>query len=232
MNALKTGIDAKTQLIRGETWTALEELIGEYYGRFHPTTPNQRMLVDTLIDCDWLLRRFRTVETQLWEKAYDIFDVTLGQAYSEKCDEFSRLQRRIDMTQRNYRNALHELQRLQAEEAHDLDPDPTPRNQPVSPPNGFVPQPSCKTPSPPRQPPPRSAWRTLLDETIATSDRSTIPLRGCSRADAVNAPADPSAPFTTSRPPALTLALLRASARMPPCPSEPYAPLTAKKRNS
>jgi hypothetical protein len=41
MNALKTGIGAKSQLIRGETWTALEELIGEYYGRFHPTAPDQ-----------------------------------------------------------------------------------------------------------------------------------------------------------------------------------------------
>ena len=65
MNALKTGIDAKTQLIRGETWTALQELIDEYYHRFHPTAPDQRLLVDTLIDCDWLLRRFRAIETQI-----------------------------------------------------------------------------------------------------------------------------------------------------------------------
>jgi hypothetical protein len=112
MNALKTGIDAKTQLIRGEDPAALEELTGEYHGRLHPTTPEQRMLVD----CDWLLRRFRAIETQLWEKAYHIFDITLGQAYSEKCDEFTRLQRRIDSTQRHYHRALQKLQRLQAEE--------------------------------------------------------------------------------------------------------------------
>ena len=149
MNALKTGIDAKTQLIRGETWTALEELSDEYYARFRPTAPEQRMLVDTLIDCEWLLRRFRAVETQLWEKAYDIFDITLGQAYTDKCDEFSRLQRRIDMTQPNYRNALQELQRLQAEaSAPDPELDPAPQNQPVSTPNGFVPQPSPQDPIP------------------------------------------------------------------------------------
>jgi hypothetical protein len=143
MNALKTGIDAQSQLIRGETFTALEKLTGEYYARFRPATPEQRMLVDALIDCEWLLRRFRAVETQLWEKAFHIFDITLGQAYTEKCDEFSRLQRRIDMTQRNYRNALHELQRLQAEAPPpdpQHDPDPAPRNQPVTAPNGFVPQ--------------------------------------------------------------------------------------------
>jgi hypothetical protein len=149
MNALKTGIDAKTQLIRGETFTALQELIDEYHDRFRPTTPDQRLLVDTLIDCDWLLRRFRAIETQLWEKAYHIFDITLGQAYTEKCDEFTRLQRRIDSTQRHYHNALNQLCRLQAEEAHDPDsapaPEPvpvlvSPQNQTTKPQNGFVPQ--------------------------------------------------------------------------------------------
>jgi len=69
MNALKTGIDAQSQLIRGEEPAALEELVAEYHGRFRPTTPEQRMLVDTLVDCEWLLRRFRAVETQLWEDA-------------------------------------------------------------------------------------------------------------------------------------------------------------------
>src|ERR1017187_5865203 len=73
MNALKTGIDAKTHLIRGETSTALQELTGEYHGRFRPSTPEQRMLVDTLIDCEWLLRRFRPIQTPLWERAVDIY---------------------------------------------------------------------------------------------------------------------------------------------------------------
>ena len=78
MNALKTGIDAKTQIIRGEIYTALQELTAEYYDRFQPTTPDQRLLVDTLIDSEWLLRRFRAIETQLWEEALDIYDRSLG----------------------------------------------------------------------------------------------------------------------------------------------------------
>ena len=167
MNALKTGIDAKTQLIRGETFTALEEVTGEYHGRFRPTTPEQRMLVDTLIDCEWLLRRFRAIETQLWERVVDIYDITLGHIFTEHTDEFTRLQRRIDSTQRHYHNALNQLRRLQAEEAHDPDPDPapepvpvlvSPQNQTTKPQNGFVPQtPPADPLKAPAEPPERPA---------------------------------------------------------------------------
>jgi hypothetical protein len=170
MNALKTGIDAKTQLIRGEIWTDLQELIGEYHDRFRPTTPDQRLLVDTLIDCDWLLRRFRAIETQLWEKAYHIFDITLAQAFTDKSDEFTRLQRRIDSTQRHYHNALNQLRRLQAEEAKtapEADPAQAPATEPASavlatpedqtpnPANGFVPQTAPDSPNAPLEGAPR-----------------------------------------------------------------------------
>ena len=140
----------------------------------HPTTPEQRMLVDTLVDSEWLLRRFRRVESQLWQQGFPnatsgIFDVNLAIAFRKTCDEFSRLQRRIDMTQRHYRNALQDLERLQAIEAEEIaeeialtpdsDPDPTP----VTPPaettkseNGFVPQ---LTPADPSSPPPDGLLR-------------------------------------------------------------------------
>jgi hypothetical protein len=153
MNALKTGIDARSQTIPGEPISQLEELTDDYYQRFGPTTPEQRMLVDTLIDCEWLLRRFRRVEGQMWENP--IFEITFAKAFRDDSDHFARLQRRIDATQRNYRNALHELQRLQAEQA--AEPEPTPaisRNQTPKPPNGFVPQ---IPPEPPANDPPNPA---------------------------------------------------------------------------
>jgi hypothetical protein len=115
------------------------------------------LLVDTFIDCDWLLRRFRAIETQLYERILDVYDVTLGQVFSEHTDEFTRLQRRIDSTQRHNHNALNQLRRLQAEEtAHASAPDPqlepapdlvSPQNQTTKPQNGFVPQ------TPPADPP-------------------------------------------------------------------------------
>src|ERR1035438_4259361 len=70
MNALKTGIDAGTHIIQHESPSRLEALADEYYDRFHPTTPEQRMLVDTLVDSEWLLRRFRRVEAQLWQQGF------------------------------------------------------------------------------------------------------------------------------------------------------------------
>jgi hypothetical protein len=151
MNALKSGIDAKSEIIRGEKAANLEALKSEYYDRFHPTAPEQRMLVDTLIDAEWLLRRFRVCEAQLWEQGSQFAsrpddEIEIGQAFHNNADYFARLQRRIDTAHRNYRNALHELERLQAAEAPiqvESDPEPAPansRNKTAKPPNGFVPQ--------------------------------------------------------------------------------------------
>jgi hypothetical protein len=146
MNALKSGIDAKSQVIRSEKAIALEALKTEYYDRYHPTTPVQRMLVDTLIDAEWLLRRFRVCEAQLWEQGADVAlkpteDIERAQGFRCNADYFARLQRRIDTAHRNYRNALHELERLQVEENRDPDPAPvTPTIQTQKPQNGFVPQ--------------------------------------------------------------------------------------------
>jgi hypothetical protein len=164
MNALKTGIDARSQTIPGEPISQLEDLTGDYYQHFCPTTPEQRMLVDTLIDCEWLLRRFRRVEGQMWENP--IFEITFAKAFRDDSDHFARLQRRIDSTQRNYRNALHELDRLQAEEAAaNSEPEPaavpvSPQNQTTKPQNGFVPQTSsADLPSHPAEPPERPPVR-------------------------------------------------------------------------
>ncbi|HUB79315.1 MAG TPA: hypothetical protein VMB03_10985 [Bryobacteraceae bacterium] len=161
-NALRSGIDASAQtIIHRETAGDLEVLKWEYEGRFHPSTPEQRMLVDTLIDCEFLLRRFRFIEAQLWEDGMQntVHKTILGEAFRRNCDAFTRLQRRIDATQRNYRNALHELERLQAIEDADggagLDPEPTSVNSRQQTPNpeiGFVPQlPSGPAPPPPQR---------------------------------------------------------------------------------
>src|ERR1035438_9126718 len=121
MNAVKTGIDARSHTIPGEPISQLEDLTDDYYQRFSPATPEQRMLVDTLIDCEWLLRRFRRVEGQMWENP--ILEITFAKAFRDDSGHFARLQRRIDATQRNYRNALHELERLQADENETTKPE-------------------------------------------------------------------------------------------------------------
>jgi hypothetical protein len=158
MNALKSGIDAQSQIIRGEEAANLETLRSEYYDRFRPTAPVERMLVDTLIDTEWLLRRFRVVEAQLWEEGSRTTfkpddEITLGQSYNRNAKQFDRLQRRIDSAHRNYRRALQELQHLQAENPLQPDPEPAlpptppaPRDQPVTPVIGLVPETAPENP--------------------------------------------------------------------------------------
>src|SRR5262245_59807987 len=146
MNALKTGIDAQSSVIRGEDPNTLQLLTAEYYDRYQPATPEARALVDTLISSDWLLRRLRAAEAQLWEHAFERQDrwdddtgAPLGHAFAANSQAFSRLQRRIDSAERNYHRALKELRRVQPSP-----PSPDPPPQPVVLPSasreiGFVP---------------------------------------------------------------------------------------------
>ena len=57
MNALKTGIHAKSLVLPSEKLADLEQLIDEYYQRHRPASPEARLFVDELIYCEWTLRR-------------------------------------------------------------------------------------------------------------------------------------------------------------------------------
>ena len=134
-NAAKTGIDAKSQIIPGEDPVELQDLIEEYRERWQPSTPEQRLLVDILVQDEWLLRRFRRIDAEIFEcEIQDAWtpkkDCPAGQAFGRGADTFSRLQRRIDSTERSYHRALKELQRLESERrapASEASQSPVPR---------------------------------------------------------------------------------------------------------
>jgi hypothetical protein len=122
MNALKTGIHAKSLLLPSEKLADLEQLIDEWYQRHNPTTPEARSLVDDLIYGEWLKRRLRTAETQIW--AYDHQEnyrpdprYPLGQTAAGRGKAFAQLQWRMECTRRASRQALQDLQQLEARPA-------------------------------------------------------------------------------------------------------------------
>ncbi len=122
-NALKSGVNAKSQVIPGEDASALDALASDYHLQFQPATPLECFLVDSLVNADWQLRRLRRVEAQLWGFHTDAAkdetdgideDYPLGHVFQRGIDAFNRLQRRIDSTERSYYRALKELQRRPA----------------------------------------------------------------------------------------------------------------------
>jgi hypothetical protein len=174
LNALKSGIDAWSHIIPGEDPAELEALTAQFLLHFHPSDPNQLALVDTLISTEWIQRRLRRIEAQLWNYQVECLDKNLshadfldasiqhnsplGHSFHDALDPFTRIQRRIDATNRMYLRTLKVLQDLQAAAAappeqpsqpveqtsapdtpvsEPASPVPT---QPFTPPIGFVPQ--------------------------------------------------------------------------------------------
>jgi len=116
-NAVKHGIVAIHQIMFDETAGDLAELAAEYHEHHSPADTDQRLLVDTLIANEWRLRRMRRVEAVLWEHAADAFltqhpeaeACNSAHAFATNSDLFERLQRMVNVCERNYHRALKEL---------------------------------------------------------------------------------------------------------------------------
>jgi len=145
-NALKSGIDSHSEIIRGEKAKELDALKAEYYAEHAPVSTAERTLVDTLIHNEWLLRRLRRVEAELFEfvitrnREYSSYapSTAVGQAFDDDDRTFERLQRRLNAAQRNYERALKELTALQSariqtacEELASFRNAPSPASEPV-----------------------------------------------------------------------------------------------------
>ena len=189
MNALKSGIHAKSLVLPSEKLADLEQLIDDYYQRHHPDSPEARLYLDEVVHCEWLLRRYRAAETQMWQyQAQNTYadeqKYPLGKSATGHATPFSKLQYRVDATRRAYQRALKALKELQAEAAAPPAPlaEPlessapssvSPSPQTTSPQIGFV-LASLPRPNPPparisRRPPrnsarsqvPRAPWTCL-----------------------------------------------------------------------
>jgi hypothetical protein len=176
MNALKTGIHAKSLLLPSEKLADLEQLIEEYYNCHSPATPEARALVDENIYAEWLKRRLRAAETQLWahdhqERFEPDLKYPLGQTAASRGKAFAQLQWRMECTRRASRLALQDLQQLQAAGAAALTPLPiTSSLQTTSSQIGFVlPFPQLTPPQPePDLPQPQPSADPIHDSPTST----------------------------------------------------------------
>jgi hypothetical protein len=127
MNALKTGIDAQSHIIRGEDPAALEQLTRQYYERFEPQGPEECDLIDAAISSSWLLRRLRKTEAEIWNVNID-WDLEhhperenlQARAYAGADRTLDRCHARIAAAERSLRAALETLARLR-KQAHETE---------------------------------------------------------------------------------------------------------------
>jgi hypothetical protein len=137
-NALKTGLDAKSEVLRFESRPDYEALIAEFYARYNPTVPEDRALVDMLIRSEWLSRRYTAIDTAIWEhEFFKSGETSLGATFLKSQEAFERVGRRINWAQRNYQFALKQLLEIRAKRAAE------PEEPSAEPPN---PEPEAATP--------------------------------------------------------------------------------------
>ncbi len=143
-NALKTGLYCRGIIIGKESSAQLEELEAAYSAEYAPATPAERALVDSLIHYEWLLRRYRWLETETWRATYAKLTAAqcedhswTGHAFIEQ-PAIARIHRLRNQTQRLYHETLGQLHALQADgSTAEPDPQPTEESTP-SPEIGFV----------------------------------------------------------------------------------------------
>jgi hypothetical protein len=141
LNALKSGINAKLQVIPGEDPADLQAMSDGYTHEWAPKTYLERFLVDSLVRADWLLQRLSRLEAELWTHEIEAAraltfskldeDSPIGDVYSRNCDAFTRFQRRIDSTERSYYRALTQLRRLRQGLDRGEGPAPEPGRPPL-----------------------------------------------------------------------------------------------------
>ena len=142
-NALKTGLDAKSEVLRFESRPDYEALIAEFYARYHPTVPEDRALVDMLIRSEWLSRRYTAIDTAIWEHQFFKGETSLGATFLKSQEAFERVGRRINWAQRNYQLALKQLLDLRAKRAAQVEEAAEP--EPAVDPDPEVPAPDPET---------------------------------------------------------------------------------------
>jgi hypothetical protein len=132
-NALKSGIDAESLIIRTEDPAQYQALSDAYYVQFAPTTEHERALVDILISSEWLRRRYLRVESRIWNSQLDS-NTSLSAAYAWTDERLARVDRRLNSALRSYTHALKQLEAINSKkrtQSESAPPSPAPTASPI-----------------------------------------------------------------------------------------------------
>jgi plasmid maintenance system antidote protein VapI len=137
MNALKSGLDAESQFVIGESREAFAKLQSEYDTHYTATNPEQRFYLDSAIRHEWLLRRFHRVEAELWiheaKQAEPGTGIQLGEAFDKTSPTFMRLHRRVAASEKTYKESMAAYRRLKKEDEEKSVEKPAPQPQQTKP---------------------------------------------------------------------------------------------------
>ncbi len=194
-NALKTGLYCNGIIIGKESTQQLEDLEAAYTAEYAPATPTERALVDSLIHYEWLLRRYRWLETEVWRATLDRMtdyqrrESWTGNAFMDQ-PAISRIHRLRNSTQRMFHETLAQLRELQADrqpiedtvtdseigfvpsESEESRPSPEAAQSPAPDPRPLVPFSEAAPQSPATGPQPPSS--TLSLQTYDRIDHGTL----------------------------------------------------------
>jgi hypothetical protein len=164
-NALKTGIYAPGTVLWCENPNQLEHLEILFATEYRPATPTERSLVDILVQNEWMLRRYRWLETETWRAGYqkltrDQIDATkTGFIFIQEPD-IAKIHRLRLSYQRKFMEALKQLREVQANRdetiEYETDQDTALRAAkglpPLPPEPEPEPEPAIDAPAPPEAP--------------------------------------------------------------------------------
>src|SRR3974390_2328433 len=108
MNALKSGIDAKSAVLPGESLEKFQNVIDSWHDRFQPADPAERVLVDSLARAEWLKERYFQIQAGIMLQALEEHAKYINQhfpaahVYRRREATLGRLRTKADAIDRNF----------------------------------------------------------------------------------------------------------------------------------
>ena len=143
-NALKFGAEARSLVLPNEDPAELALLAIEYHQQFNPVGPLEDYLVQTLVQADWMRRRYTLVESLIVQSRIASSDQTTLDTFT--CPAAQQIFRRLAAEGRSYFRALKELRRTQRERQEEEENAENAANAASESAQAFIPTPASSVP--------------------------------------------------------------------------------------